>query len=301
MQALKTIIILKLSYIVYSILNIRPLKLVLIKKNQQLHSQSQYWNGNEAATDHGGFVHKANCSVTVVRKHNGSFAKTNVHKTIRYRDFKHFDEHQFVEQLTNVPWSLISMADDVDEKLDLFEQLYLSVLNNHPPIIEKSIRQPPWFIADLGKLILDRDRLFNSYKHSHDPNASTAYKRAKNHVNHEIRKAKREFYIKTLEQQRPNPREIVKSQHHDITLALTGQGDYILSHQFKSIHKPIDILASITKEKRDRHYNKFKRQTALINPRTVTSTNAKLTVTGPTNGGEKPGQVKDICQNLKYK
>ena len=47
-----------LCYIAYSILNIRSLNLVLIKKNQQLHSRSQYWNDNEAA--HGGFVHKAN-------------------------------------------------------------------------------------------------------------------------------------------------------------------------------------------------------------------------------------------------
>ena len=39
----------KLSYITYSILHIRPLNLVLIKKNQQLHSRSQYWNDNEAA------------------------------------------------------------------------------------------------------------------------------------------------------------------------------------------------------------------------------------------------------------
>ena len=37
-----------------------PLHLVLIKKNQQLHSRSQYWNDNEAAPANGGFVHKAN-------------------------------------------------------------------------------------------------------------------------------------------------------------------------------------------------------------------------------------------------
>ena len=104
-----------------------------------------------------------------------------------------------MEQLTNVPWSLISMADDVDVKVDLFGQLYLSVLKKHAPIVEKrvkTIRQPPRFKADLGKLILERDRIFNSYKHSHDPKALTAYKRATNHVNHENRKAKREsIYI----------------------------------------------------------------------------------------------------------
>ena len=34
----------------------RPLNLVLIKKNQPLHSGYQYWNDNEAATDHGGVM-----------------------------------------------------------------------------------------------------------------------------------------------------------------------------------------------------------------------------------------------------
>ena len=52
-------------------------------------------------------------SVTAVGKHNGSFFKTNVHKTNRYRDFKNFYERRFTEQLTNAPWSLINMTDDV--------------------------------------------------------------------------------------------------------------------------------------------------------------------------------------------
>ena len=47
-------------YIAYSILNIRPLNFVLIKKNQQLHSRSQYWNDNEAAPANGRFVNMAN-------------------------------------------------------------------------------------------------------------------------------------------------------------------------------------------------------------------------------------------------
>ena len=56
------------------------------------------------------------------------------------------------------------MTDDVDVKLDLFEQLYISVLNERAPIVErrvKTIKQPPWFNADLARLIMARDRLFN--------------------------------------------------------------------------------------------------------------------------------------------
>ena len=40
----------------HNIFHIRQLNLVQIKKNQQLHSGSQYWNDNEAATDHGGVM-----------------------------------------------------------------------------------------------------------------------------------------------------------------------------------------------------------------------------------------------------
>ena len=40
----------------HNIFHIRPLNLVLIKKNQQSHSGYQYWNDNEAATDHGGVM-----------------------------------------------------------------------------------------------------------------------------------------------------------------------------------------------------------------------------------------------------
>ena len=53
-------IILILSYVAYSVLNIRPLNSVLIKKKQQLHSRSQYWTDKEAAPANGGFVNKAN-------------------------------------------------------------------------------------------------------------------------------------------------------------------------------------------------------------------------------------------------
>ena len=42
----------------------KAIELVLIKKNQQLHSRSQYWNDNEATPANGGFVNKANTAVT---------------------------------------------------------------------------------------------------------------------------------------------------------------------------------------------------------------------------------------------
>ncbi len=88
------------------------------------------------------------CPVIVVRKHNGSFAKMNTHKTIKYRNYKNFDHASFCEDLESAPWSLLHIADDPNETLDVFEQVYTKVLNEHAPLVEnmvKALPQPPWF------------------------------------------------------------------------------------------------------------------------------------------------------------
>ena len=86
------------------------------------------------------------------------------------------------------------MKDDIEVKLDLFEQMYKSVLNEHAPITVKrvkTVKLPPWFNADLAKSIVARYRLFNCAKHSIDPRALAMYRSARNRVNHDIRKSKR--------------------------------------------------------------------------------------------------------------
>ena len=113
-----------------------------------------------------------------------------------------------------MPWSQIDMTDDVEEKLDLFEQMYISVLNEHAPIVVKrvkTVKQPPWFNADLAKSIAARDRLFNYAKHSTDSHAMAMYRRARNRVNHDIRKAKREFFLNSLEKKIPKSKRDMES------------------------------------------------------------------------------------------
>ena len=104
------------------------------------------------------------CPVSAVGKRNGSFAKSNMKITIRYRDLKkNVDELRFTEQLSNAPRSVIDITDDVDVQLHLFEQLYFSVLNEYAPIVErrvKAIKQPPWFNGYLFILMVI-ERLFD--------------------------------------------------------------------------------------------------------------------------------------------
>ncbi len=141
------------------------------------------------------------CPVTVVRKHNGSFAKMNTHKTIKHRNYKNFDQASVCEDLVSAPWSLLHITDDPNEKLDLFEQVYTKVLNEHAPLIEKMVkacRQPPWFNDDIAKSIQERDSLLQLANKTKNEATMLLYKRARNDTTHLMRKAKQDFYIQSF-------------------------------------------------------------------------------------------------------
>ena len=83
------------------------------------------------------------------------------------------------------------------------------------------------------------------------------------------------------------------NQFQDLRSSLAGHGDLELCANFKSFEIPIDNWASLTKEKRDRHFKRFMRKSWMVNQRTVTTSNGAVAFTGPgKNGGKKPGQKR---------
>ena len=46
----------------------------------------------------------------------------------------------FLEQLSDMLWSLIDLTDNVEVKSDLSEQMYISVLKEHAPVIIKRVK-----------------------------------------------------------------------------------------------------------------------------------------------------------------
>ena len=42
------------------------------------------------------------------------------HLMIEYHDFKAFDESKFLEDVDSVPWSLIDIYDEINDKVDIF-------------------------------------------------------------------------------------------------------------------------------------------------------------------------------------
>ena len=74
--------------------------------------------------------------------------------------------------------------------------------------------------------------------------------------------------------------DVVRGQYDDIRCALVGQGDCAV---------PIHTWASLSQEKKNIHYRRLLQQTATAYSKTVTSTDGKLMLTRPTNGGKKSG------------
>ena len=59
---------------------------------------------------------------------------------ITCRSFKHYDAHDFVEDLLQVPWYENSLIGDVNGKVEHFDANFSSVLDRHDPIKNMKIR-----------------------------------------------------------------------------------------------------------------------------------------------------------------
>ena len=85
------------------------------------------------------------------------------HKVIKYRNFKTFDENSFRQDLEHTAWNILDLYDNVDDKLEIWEKLFMDTVNRHAPLVEKRVKclqQPPWWNGDLQNACDDRHKLF---------------------------------------------------------------------------------------------------------------------------------------------
>ncbi len=65
------------------------------------------------------------------------------------RSFKNYDQVAFEEDMSKVPWSVVDVFDDVDDKLNVFHLLFNQILDLHAPVKSIKIRsRPNPFITD---------------------------------------------------------------------------------------------------------------------------------------------------------
>ena len=81
---------------------------------------------------------------------------------IKYRSYENFDEKCFNDDISQVPFHVAHVFEDVDDIYWAHEWLLYDVINQHAPIKERiSKPQKPAFInGDLGRAVVKRKNAF---------------------------------------------------------------------------------------------------------------------------------------------
>ena len=139
------------------------------------------------------------------RKLNSNVRK-NKDNIITYRSFKNFDESSFKNDLSEVPWEIVTEFDDINEMVEVWNSLFLEIVNKHTPIKTYRVKrqyQPEWLTTDILECMKKRDRCMINGK-------TEEYRSLRNKVSTLIDKAKRETYQNKIEEAKNDPRTIWK-------------------------------------------------------------------------------------------
>ena len=176
-----------------------------------------------------------------------------VHKTINYRCTKTFDEEQYLNDLSNQPWSIIDIFDDANDALDYFFDVSNSVLSNHAPQKQKRVKrqkQPHW----INEEILSAIRKLDQFKKTKN---NAQYVIWRNKVKTLIQKAKAKSYSDSINKS-SNPKHLWQTLHDMTGKSTHSCTDFIndedgnpildpkvcantLNHFFTSIHKKVQV------------------------------------------------------------
>ena len=116
------------------------------------------------------------------------------HSTITYRSFKNFNQSQFLNDLSQAPFHLILNETDPDFSVELWHDIFMSVLNRHAPTRSRRVKKvsfPPWLTPEIRKAMEQRN-LFKKMKLFDD------FKKQRNVVKSLIRKSKKEYFSRLV-------------------------------------------------------------------------------------------------------
>ena len=136
------------------------------------------------------------------------------HKTIKYRDFKEFNNEHFINDLAwkldKICWANIQ---DVNDTWNRFKEIFLSVSNSHAPFREIRVKDRcnPWIDKEIVALMYKRDYLKEKACNEKSDILLQDYKKVAKAVRDGIKESKSQHYTKTYNENRNDPRKLWKS------------------------------------------------------------------------------------------
>ena len=160
-------------------------------------------------------------------------------KTITTRSFKNFNQEAFLDDLGKLDWSPMLKSTVVDEAAEIFNSNVLGVLDRHAPLVQIRIRldSPPWFNEELYHAIQERDYLLKVASRQEKGSPEWArYKKKKNSVIKLKDRLKREYYQKSINDNRSESRKLWKTLQN---LVPGKKSDSVTPHSLSHDNKEI--------------------------------------------------------------
>lgn len=117
-----------------------------------------------------------------------------------YRDFRHFDQQQFDDDLNSVPWHEILYIQTIDDKIRFLTDNILCLFDIHAPTRTARMNKPhsPWLTEAIRCIIKEKENAFTKYKQNKTNVNWENYKTARNYAVAAVRREKA-AYLKYLE------------------------------------------------------------------------------------------------------
>ena len=137
-------------------------------------------------------------------------------KMVTRRDLKNFNEEKLTDDLARTDWSELYNANNSDDKANIFERKFTTILDKHAPQKTFRVTRPPspWLTDEIKSQMDLRDRYknkFNQQRESMENENITAqtfeiYRGLRNKVTHMIRSSKIRLFEDKINSKMKNPK-----------------------------------------------------------------------------------------------
>lgn len=117
------------------------------------------------------------------------------HITKTFRDFKNFNYENFINDLQSLTFYDIFFINDIENKLLYFNELIISLFDNHAPLRTVRCTKPkaPWLTENIKLMMNLRDHALSRYKNSKNPEHYNYYKILRNNTTKAIENEKKAY------------------------------------------------------------------------------------------------------------
>ena len=134
-----------------------------------------------------------------------------ISKIIRYRCFRNFNYVEFLSAMYTLPWNNLLREQNIDTKIEIFNNFLLILFNTYAPIKESRItkQRAPWLTSNIKLFMKQRDAALHKFKKTKLYEDWLEYKYLRNFTLAQVRKEKKTYLDSICAEK--NPRKIWKA------------------------------------------------------------------------------------------